>query len=415
MPAVVRAEPWEVVLRQQVRELARGWSVKEHRGRIRLRVRHEGRPEEAVTLEFAWASNAAGDAYTRIRNVLALVQQGHSLKAAAEVAAGRAPALTEDRDWHGAVQRFRDQKLHHGTAIKQVTWSGVYEPVLNSAVELLTGRKPPVDPAELIDRCIRDWPPGSRTRQQRARTLAQFLRYCVDRERFPAHWVPPASLKDHIGRKPADAISMAGDPVPDERIVELISSLPADQAGCRWGDALRLLAELGLRPIELLYLSVRTDPRTGEDHWFCTYQKRSGGGVTRPRRLYPLPLVGQEWNLLDRWKRGDIQLPPIREGKGAANSTLIYLNRQTGWCQLRDELEAEGLRLVPYSFRHSYSVRGHQRGIDSGSMALAMGHSLEVHCRSYPWATEVGAAAAFIRAAQIVATGGVGAACTDKA
>jgi hypothetical protein len=31
-------------------------------------------------------------------------------------------------------------------------------------------------------------------------------------------------------------------------------------------------------------------------------------------------------------------------------------------------------------------------------MALAMGHSIEVHCRSYPWATEAGAAAAFARA-----------------
>ena len=53
-----------------------------------------------------------------------------------------------------------------------------------------------------------------------------------------------------------------------------------------------------------------------------------------------------------------------------------------------------GWRVPPYSLRHSYSFRGHHRGIDNGSMALAMGHSIEVHCRSYPWATEAGAAAA---------------------
>jgi hypothetical protein len=98
-----------LVLRQQVREFARGWSVKEHRGRIRLRVRREGRPEEAVILDFEWASAAAGDAYTRIRNVLALAQ-GHSLKGAAEAAAGRAPALTEDRDWLGVVSHHVDQQ-----------------------------------------------------------------------------------------------------------------------------------------------------------------------------------------------------------------------------------------------------------------------------------------------------------------
>jgi hypothetical protein len=40
-------------------------------------------------------------------------------------------------------------------------------------------------------------------------------------------------------------------------------------------------------------------------------------------------------------------------------------------------------------------------------MAQAMGHSLEVHCRSYPWASVAGTAAAFQRAnaAIVVSTG----------
>jgi hypothetical protein len=61
-------------------------------------------------------------------------------------------------------------------------------------------------------------------------------------------------------------------------------------------------------------------------------------------------------------------------------------------------LAARGERAVPYSFRHSYSLRGHQLGIDPGSVALSMGHSLEVHLRSYPWASVQGAAAAFAKA-----------------
>ena len=56
-----------------------------------------------------------------------------------------------------------------------------------------------------------------------------------------------------------------------------------------------------------------------------------------------------------------------------------------------------GWHVPPYSLRHPYSFRGHQRGIDNGSIALAMGHLIEVHCRSYPWATEAGAAAAFAK------------------
>jgi integrase len=172
------------------------------------------------------------------------------------------------------------------------------------------------------------------------------------------------------------------------------------------------MAELGLRPVELLHLSVRTDPKTSEPYWWCSYEKRAGGGVTKPRRLWPLPLLSadgtlQEWNLLQRWQARLIELPPLRAGNGAADAIATYLNRREGWRSLRAQLEAEGGRLTCYSFRHGYSVRGHQRDIDNGSMALAMGHSIEVHCRSYPWASELGATAAFERAqlkAQVLRT-----------
>jgi integrase len=275
--------------------------------------------------------------------------------------------------------------------------------VLSDAIDMLSGRRPPTTPAELIDRCIRAWDPGSRTRQERARNLAQFLRYCVSREQVPVIWQPPMDLKDAIGRKPASATSQKSDPITDQQIINLLASLPDDAAGQRWADVIRLMAELGLRPVELLYLSVRTDPKTGDPYWWCSYEKRAGGGVTKPRRLWPLSLLNgdgtlQEWNLLQRWQAKLIELPPLQAGNGAADAIATYLNRRAGWRSLRAQLEAEGERLTCYSFRHSYSVRGHQRDIDNGSMALAMGHSIEVHCRSYPWASELGTTAAFERA-----------------
>lgn len=403
MPEVIHSDAWATSLRQQTRALARGWTVEEARGRVRLKVRPDGKPGESLTLPFAWSAVAAGDAYVRVRNLYALVQEGYTLKQAALVAEGKAPKLTEQQDWPGAVERFKVQKLSHGTAIKPETWEAKYAPVLSDAVALLTGRNPPTTPAELIDRCIRAWDPGSRTRQERARNLAQFLRYCVTREQVPAIWQPPADLKDAIGRKPADARNQKSDPITDQQIINLIASLPDDAAGQRWADVICLLAELGLRPVELLHLSVRTDPKTGEPYWWCSYEKRAGGGVTKPRRLWPLPLQGddgepQQWHLLQRWQAKLIELPPLRAGNGAADAIATYLNRRDGWRSLRAQVEANGQRLSCYSFRHSYSVRGHQRSIDNGSMALAMGHSIEVHCRSYPWATEAGAAAAFARA-----------------
>ena len=180
------------------------------------------------------------------------------------------------------------------------------------------------------------------------------------------------------------------------------------------------MSELGLRPVELLHLSVRTDPKTKTPYWWCSYEKRSGGGVTKPRRLWPLPLVDAaplggldrpegvavEWNLLARWQARLIELPALRSGNGAADSIATYLSRRAGWKSLKEQVESQGERLTCYSFRHSYSVRGHQRGIDNGSMALAMGHSIEVHCRSYPWATEAGAEAAFAKASSTLKSPG---------
>ena len=54
--------------------------------------------------------------------------------------------------------------------------------------------------------------------------------------------------------------------------------------------------------------------------------------------------------------------------------------------------------IVPYSFRHYYSLRGHIAGIDSGSMAKSMGHSIEAHHRNYPYSSEASTTNAFKRA-----------------
>lgn len=403
MPAIRRAEKWEEGLRASVRSSsAVGWNVCEHGGRVKLELRLPGQPKQTVRLPFDWCKAASGDVLTRVRNIYKLVAEGHSLKGAAEIAEGKAPKPV--MDWAGAVERFRVQKMEHGRSVKPTTWERCYQPVLADAVDLLTGRKAPSDPADLLDLAIRKWAPGSRMRQIRAQSLAQFLRYCVARERFPALWMPPTDLGSHVGAKASEgAPSQKGDPLTDQQIINLVASLPMDAAGCRWADAVRLLAELGLRPIELQHLTVRTDPGTGQSYWWCTYRKRSGGGDTQPRRVHPLPLVDgdgipQRWNLIKRWQAGLIELPPLSSGNGSGDCVATYLNRQPGWRSLRAVMAAKGERAVPYSFRHSYSLRGHLRGIDAGSVALSMGHSFEVHCRSYPWASSSGAAAAFERA-----------------
>ena len=410
MPSVRFEESWVPGFRSAVRtSTAEGWSVREHRGGMRLQVRHAAGSMQTVALPFDWARRSTGDALVRIRNIYALVEEGHSIRSAADLLEGKAPATL--KPWREAAERFREQKILHGNAIKPGTWAKNYEPVIAMAVDLLSGNKAPGRPDDLLDQCIRDWEPGSRARQIRAQSLSQFLRYCVERESFPELWSPPADLRSHVGIKSANGSpSRKGDPLTDQQIIDLLAALPQDEAGLRWCDAIRLCSELGLRPIELRHLSVRRDPSTREFHWWCGYSKRSGGGATEPRRLEPLPLIDQdggvqEWDLLNRWLTGDITLPPLESGNGAAECLKTYLNRQKAWNQLKTVMAAAGERLVPYSFRHSYSLRCHQRGIDGGAAAAAMGHSYEVHCRSYPWASEAGVVAAFKRARAQAASG----------
>ena len=408
MPVVKRAEGWELLFREEAAALASSWTVREHRGKVKLVVREPGASMETVTLPFPWSKSSMGDAYTRLRNIYVHWSAGHSLRAAADLAAGKAPSTI--LNWQLAAQHFQEQKLQHGNHIKPATWAHSYEPAVSMAVTLLTGRKPPGNPSDLMDACIRDWPAGSRMRQIRAQSLAQFLKHCVQREHFPDLWMPPADLKLHVGRRDATVNrTQKGDPFgSDQEILELIDALPVDDSGRRWSDALRLLAELGLRPVELLHLSVRLDDATGEPYWWCSYQKRSGGGDTPPRRVFPLPLDDPNggainWQLQERWRAGELELPPLRSGNGAGDSLGTYLNRQDCWVRLRSACARVQRRVVPYSFRHTYSLRGHRRGVDAGAMAHSMGHSLEVHLRSYPWASASNTAAAFARATAAMA------------
>ena len=387
-------EPWVLGLRQSVKQLGKGWGVRNNDGFITLR----NRPQKTqVSIGLKWHEANTLEALERIKSIHKLFKKGHTLKESAKRALGNSEYI--ELDWKQCALNFKDQKINHGTAIKHETWKKKYEPVVSMAVDLLISSKPPSNPADLIDLCIKDWKTGSRSREIRAQNLAQFLNHCVGRERFSASWLPPTDLKSHIGRAPANQMSYKGDPIADEQIIELIASLPTDSSGQRWADAIRLMAVYGLRPIELKHLTVRTDNKTKKPYLWCSYQKRTGSGVTQPRVLYPLPVCNEKWLLLERLQANLLKLPPLRDGDQASDGFLTYLGRQKYWKQLKQEMIKESQRLVPYSFRHAYSLRGHSQNIDTGSMAAAMGHSIEVHCRSYPWASQNTVQAAFEKVA----------------
>ena len=377
------------------------------RGKVELSLRPR-RPGNRIVLPFDWSEAAWGDCYVRIRNVFATALQGYNLVEAANLSEAKAPS--GERNWDDMKKAFEEWKTTADSAIKQGTWDHSYEPVISDAVALLKSKTPPLMAHPLILACMTKadgstYRSGSRMRKIRVRSLAQFLSYCVEQHHLPDAWAPPKNLKPLIGAvKPSEAVNQKAHAfTSDQDILDLLASLPDTDEERGWRDATMLMAELGLRPVELLHLKVRTDELSGEPYWWCTYQKKGGNGATQPRRIIPLPLKSndgevQQWNLIQRWRTGDIKLPPLESGNGAAECWKTYFSRRPYWQSLKQRyLELEDKRLTAYSFRHSFSLRGHRKPleIDAGSMAMVMGHSLQTHCAFYPWAQQSSVEAAF--------------------
>ena len=391
---------WARAFRQQVvASSAKGWSVFPHRDQMRLQVR-DGTGSSSVILPYPWQASATGDALLRVRLIYQQVCAGQTLKGASEIVNG-ASSRTE-HGWAEAVAKFEKHKKSFGNAVSDGTWNLKYLPTLLLALGCLESRQPPSNAAELLDAALIRWDPGSRSRQIAAQNLAQFLNYCTERLHFKRCWMPPPKLASHVGQRPRGAAKREGYPIEDAQILRLIDGLPSDETGARWRFAIQLLSTFGLRPEEIRYLVTKPGP-DGTQLW-CTYQKKGGGGQTKPRRLFPLPVrdidgTAMNWNLIGRLQLRE-DLPPLGAPGRAGDAINTYLRRQAVWHQLRAEAAAFGEVLVPYSLRHRYSYEGHRLGIAAKDLSQAMGHSLECHLRAYARFTSNETAKAFALATE---------------
>jgi integrase len=389
---------WAPAFRQQVvASSSKGWSVFPHRGQMRLQVR-EGLGSSSVILPYPWQASATGDALLRVRLIYQQVCAGQTLKGAAAIVSG-ASSRTE-HGWASAIEQFEQHKKAFGNAVSEATWQGKYLPTLRIAIDCLESRQPPCNAAELLDAVLIRWDPGSRARQIAAQNLAQFLNYCTQRLHFKSCWMPPPKLAGHVGQRPRGVAKRDGYPMRDAQILRLIDGLPRNESGNRWRFAVQLMATYGLRPEELRYLVLK--PGVDGPLLWCTYQKKGGGGQTRPRQLFALPVrdldrTAPNWNLIGRLQIGE-ELPPLGPSGRGGESANTYLKRQEIWTQLKAEAAAYGEVLVPYSLRHRYSYEGHRLGIAPKDLSQAMGHSLECHLRAYARFTSNETANAFAEA-----------------
>mgnify|MGYP005680361821 FL=1 len=96
-------------------------------------------------------------------------------------------------------------------------------------------------------------------------------------------------------------------------------------------------------------------------------------------------------------------MPDCKTVEGVGDQMGKWLKQKAGWISLKALMAKRGESLGCYSFRHSYSLRGHQLGIDAGSVADAMGHTLRTHLESYDYAKTTTTKKAFIKARELQA------------
>ena len=109
-----------------------------------------------------------------------------------------------------------------------------------------------------------------------------------------------------------------------------------------------------------------------------TYNNRAGiKEETEPSWLEPAAVNGTTFDLVQN--RDRLSLPPEVSDK----TLSAYLRRLAYWRKLVKEYGGRGEWLRPYSFRDTFSVRVHSFNIPDTNIANPMGHTLEMHHRSY--------------------------------
>lgn len=331
------------------------------------------------------------------------MQDGRSFKTAERMLATAATQLRRGVfSWIEIIKEFEHYKKNTGGTIAAKTWNQEYLVPLLMAKELLETNNDFSGAEEVVSKVATRWAPESRHRAKVVGSLTQFFEWAVKHQKVSERWKPVYERKILIGRAPSGIgpETRKGDPISDEDVIEIIRDCnPKTHENWMIG-AIKLMAVFGLRPIELAHLSIKVDAVTREKFVWCSYQKKSGGGTTKPRRLYvllPEGLSDEDWIQCVKDHNAFFN----RKGQQPLDRVQIRrITLRPWWERHKERLAQESINLVGYSFRHSYSLRGHHRGIFAGAMAWAMGHSLQTHLNSYPWATAQSCKEAFDNAAK---------------
>jgi len=392
MPKLSQTEDWVEALRVFIRDTLgnKNWQIVKNKGKTMLGIRFDDGTRQYKYIPYKWQrSNQA-----EIRHFIEAVHYLHIKKKvpideAFDRTKKRAPkddlpkSKTDPQVLLDAWNKYGEFKIEQSGAISQQTWDKGYSKTYRKLEKVADAQ----DANSLLINIGKFNEAGSRTREENIQRVASFLRWAISKESgylLDAEiWNPPPkfNLQDFKGKKSRQLQESTQDPttpIEDADLFELLESLNlsdeekkhrVEDRAKEWSFAIKLMATYGLRPIEIQYLEVR---RNGKDTVWCTYAKKSGGGIGKPRRLFPLhPTWEKNWNLIQKIKNNS---PLPRMKAGAAEAFKNYMRFNPVWKKLKEK-GCKG-----YSFRHGWAMRAHlEYGLHPREAAPMMGHSLESH------------------------------------
>jgi hypothetical protein len=350
-------------------------------------------------LPLRWEPGSQATALQTIGRIYKLVESGQqTVKGAAQVVAASSDTMAPGNDWAAAADSLKATLMNGRNEIQLQTWKTNYQPYVEEAVRILTSRNAPSDGHGLLQTTLDKWKGRAASRASCCIAIRNLTEHAMARHHAPACWtITTAIVKELRGKAPAKRTKAT---LSDQELLMLIEGIEQRNPG--WANVIRTLTLFGLRPIELQFLTPKNDDH-GELRMWCSYRKNCGGQLTAPRWLIPAPLRDARgellgWTITAAMAAGLLELPRGEDGHlRMLNGHYVeaFLRRQPEWMALKALCEKRGEWLRPYVFRDSYSLRCHQRGVEVGAIAAAMGHSLAVHASSYRWASEATTAAAF--------------------
>jgi len=395
--------PWEQGFRAAVRAGKPGWTVTNMRGKVMLRWRPPGSgSQQTVVLPLDWGPAQTDQAILLINRIAKQILSGkqQTLQGALPVAQQGTSTMCPDLNWREIGDGLRMALMSGRNEILASTWRDNYQHYVDQAIKLIEAGKAS-DGHTLLQKTLVKWKGKAASRAACCIALRNLTDHAIARHHAAACWrITPIDIKELKGKPPKKQTKAT---LEDSELLYLINGI--EQRNPRWANVIRLLTLFGLRPIELQHLVPKTEDNGTLGLW-CSYEKNCGGALTDPRWLRPSFLQEIDdspiqWNLVGALHAGLLELPLGNDGQPRVlNGHYIekFLKRQIEWIELKAKCTERGEWLRPYSFRDSYSLRCHRQKIEVGAVADAMGHSLEVHARSYRWASTATTAAAFAEA-----------------